>query len=712
MAETTKMAPSTGWRALQTDGARKLQQALDAAEAWAETQRDQLPLWLPVAFGLGIALWFVLPVREAWIAVLIAGVALALSGVALGYKRRTGAALFWLGVMTSIGCAHIWLRAENMGSTPLARPALVALSGKILKVEHSATTGKDRLTIAPDPALNLPGQVRISADPAKFSTARAGMTVQMRARLMPPAPAALPGSYDFARAAWFKRLGATGSAVGPIIIVSSTGETGNWRQKLSAEIKNRAGEETGGIAVALATGDQGHINADDQQAMRASGLAHLLSVSGLHISAMIGTTMLLTLRLLAFSPFLALRWPLPLIAAGVGAAAGIGYTLLSGAEVPAVRACVAALLVLLGIALGREALTLRSVAVGALIVLIFWPESLVGPSFQLSFAAITSLIALHESAWAQRHFGRREEPWLNRLVRNIGSLLASGLVVEIALAPIALYHFHQSGLYGALANIVAIPLTTFVIMPLEALALAFDGIGLGAPFWWLLAQMISILLWLARTVAELPGALALVPNVPISAYAAILLGGLWMMLWSGRLRWAGAPTALLGAVWAFTQPSPDILITGDGRHAVARGQDGRFGLLRERAGEYVQDTLAERSGVEALDVIDSLNEAQCSADSCVVDLPSGDRGWRVLATRSRNSLPWSDLVAACAASDIVISDRRLPEACRPRWIKADAPFLDTSGGLAISLDPPSISTVFSGKDDHPWRRHDVIAANQ
>ena len=166
--------------------------------------------------------------------------------------------------------------------------------------------------------------------------------------------------------------------------------------------------------------------------------------------------------------------------------------MLTGAEVPTVRSCIAALLVLAGIALGREALTLRLVAVGALVVLLLWPESLPGASFQMSFAAITAIVALHENPRVQAWVSRRDEGWPARLGRILFALVLTGLVVEIALMPIALFHFHKAGLYGALANVVAIPLTTFVIMPLEALALLFDLVGLGAPFWWLTGQALEL----------------------------------------------------------------------------------------------------------------------------------------------------------------------------------------------------------------------------
>ena len=235
----------------------------------------------------------------------------------------------------------------------------------------------------------------------------------------------------------------------------------------------------------MATGDTGGIEEPDQEAMRRSGLAHLLSVSGLHITAVVGLTMILASRLLALNMRLALTGRVPLVSAATAAAAALGYTWLTGSEVPTIRSCIAALLVLAAMAMGREALTLRLVATGALVVLLLWPESLASPSFQLSFAAVTAIIALAEHPAVRRWFAPREEGWAGRTLRGAGSLLLTGLIVEIVLMPIAVYHFHKAGVYGALANIIAIPLTTFVVMPLEALALLFDAIGLGAPFWWL-----------------------------------------------------------------------------------------------------------------------------------------------------------------------------------------------------------------------------------
>jgi competence protein ComEC len=708
MVTITDEAPSTGFAALQTALAGKL----SAVELWLEHEQTQLPLWLPVFFGLGIAMWFVIPTHIGWLALIGLGVAVAGLGVSVGVGSRLGRAMLLAGVLTSSGCAAIWLRSSLLAEATLSRPVVADFNARIVSVEAKATLDQVRLILAPDLASNLPNRVRVSI---KAEDAIAGLVpdaqVHLKARLMPPAAAAVPGGYDFARAAWFQHLGATGKVLGQVAIPSRAGGTltQTRRQQLSSYIAARIGDDGAGIAAALASGDQGRVSAPDQDAMRASGLAHLLSVSGLHISAVVGAVMFLTVRLLALSPVLALRFSLPIVAAAAGALAGIGYTLLSGAEVPTVRSCIAALLVLGGLALGREAMTLRLVATGALIVMILWPESLVGPSFQLSFAAITAIVALHEIPWVQKILKRREESLGRRLCRILFSLLLTGIVVEIALAPIALFHFHKSGVYGALANIVAIPLTTFVIMPFEALALLCDVGGAGGPFWWITARAIACLLWIANSVANAPGAVALVPSIPGVAYALMLSGGLWLILWRTRMRVLGLLPLSFGCVWAGLLAPPDLLVTGDGRHVGIRGNDGAMAILRPRAGDYVRDTLAERAGIDMLDEIDAMGEAQCSADSCIVDIQRGGRNWRILATRSKEMLPWRDFIAACATADIVISDRALPKACLPRWFRADRYTLLKTGGLAITLSNAAVTQVQSPGDEHPWaRRPDAI----
>jgi competence protein ComEC len=703
-------APSIGTLPLQTGVSARLAYVGDRLEALFDAERDQLPLWLPVALGLGIAAWFALPDRYAWIGFLLAAAAGTIGALALGRGTRWGRALAIFCFTAACGCALIWWKAERVAAPRLEYARMAEFNASVESVQRVPAKQSVRLVVAPLDAPKLPTRLRINVDEAKAPVLAPGATIHLRAWLMPPPPMTVPGAYDFARVAWFQGIGGTGRALGEVEVVVPAGAQG-WRariaiarQRLATHIGSKLEGGEGGIAVALATGDQGAISEEDAEAMRRSGLAHLLSVSGLHLTAAVGAVMLLTLKLLALSPALALRWRLTLIAAAAGALAGIGYTLLTGAEVPTVRACVAALLILLGVALGREAFTMRLLAVGALIVLLFWPDSLAGPSFQLSFAAITAIVALHEHPRVKALLAGRDEGIAQKSGRFILALILTGLAVEIALAPIALYHFHKAGFYGALANIVAIPLTTFVVMPLEALALLFDLAGLGAPFWWLAGQALSLLLGLAYATAAAPGAVALLPAMPRAAFGLIVFGGLWICLWRTRWRlWGLAPVAL-GAAWAIATPAPDLIVTGDGRHLAIRTSSGGFALLRPRAGDYVRGTLSETSGYEGeLLAIEDLPTAACSADMCATDIVREGRKWRLLATRSTRFVDFAPLSKACAEADIVVSDRRLPRTCVPRWLKADRAFLAKSGGLSIALgEKPKVSTVANRLGNHPW----------
>jgi competence protein ComEC len=347
---------------------------------------------------------------------------------------------------------------------------------------------------------------------------------------------------------------------------------------------------------------------------------------------------------------------------------------------------------------------MRLLAVGALVVLIFRPEAIAGASFQLSFAAVASIIALHSSAWARRVFSRRDEGLPARLGRALLAMVATGLVVEITLIPIALYHFHRAGLYGVFANIIAIPLTTFVIMPLEAGALFLDIAGLGAPMWWLCGLSLNLLLALARLVANSSGAVALLAAMPPWALGLMVAGGLWLFLWTSRARFLGLVPILLGATAAAASPKPDLLVTGDGRHLAVVDADGTPLLLRERSGDFIRQVVAQASGFDD-DPQDLASRpfTSCSRDSCVAAIDRGGRRWHILATRSSTFMDWRKFIAACADADIVIADRKLPVQCAPRWLKLDRIVLVETGGIAIRLDEtPRVDSVAARLGEHPW----------
>jgi len=676
----------------------------EGLEKLLEAERAQLPPWVVVGFGSGIAAWFALDLRVEWAAFLCVMAGFAVAGFVL-LGGRSGRALGGFALAATLGCGLVWMRSTWVEQPRLARPVVTDLSARVDGVDYLAARDAVRLTLAPrDPA--LPPHVRVSIDEDQFPAGiAAGAEIRVKARLAPPPPMALPGTYDFARDAWFRGLGAVGKAMGPVTVVAPAQPKGLDRARtgLRQHIASRLPGGAAGIAIALATGDQNAVDADDADAMRRSGLTHLLSVSGLHIAAVVAFAMFLTLKLLALSERLALRFNLVLVSAGVAAAAGVGYTLLTGAQVPTVRSCVAALLILAGIALGRDAISMRLIAVGALAVLLFRPEALAGASFQMSFAAVTAIVALHSTAWSRRWFRRREEGMPLRLGRALAGMIATGLVVELALVPLALFHFHRSGLYGVGANIVAIPLTTFVIMPLEAGALLLDVFGWGKPLWLLCGAAIDGLLRLAHGVASASGAVVLMPSLPSWTFGLMVAGGLWLCLWNTRLRLLGILPVAVGAAGALFAPSPDLLVTGDGKH-LALVREGTPLLLRDRAGDFVRQLFAEASGFDGdPGALGARPYSDCTRDACVAGVRHAGREWRILATRSAYRIDWDTVTRACADADIVISDRRLPRGCAPRWLKLDREALSRSGGVAIGLaGNPWLDTVADRTGEHPW----------
>jgi len=678
----------------------------------AEAGFDRAP-WLAVAFAAGIAAWFGLPTQWHWLGLIAACLSAALAALALlraecGYPYLR-AALTAVPLLTAAGCLTVWAKSELVGAQPIDRPGVVWLTARVLERQEQPAEGRVRLIVSARRdgsqdqlrmRLNLPDELDDDA-------ITSGSQLRARARLMPPAPPMLPGSYDFSRSAWFARLSATGTVIGPVEIIEPGDEGALFQHiqmRLARHVRSRLDGSTGGIAATLASGDEGGIAREDAQAMRDAGLAHLLSISGLHVSAVIGAAYLLAVRLLALWSWLALRVRLPILGAGIGALAGIFYTLLTGAEVPTVRSCIGAVLVLLALALGRQALSLRLLGLAAFFVLLLWPESLVGPSFQMSFAAVIVIIALSTSAPLRKFLGPRDEAWHQRALRYVAMLFLTSLVIEIVLMPIGLYHFHRAGVYGSVANLVAIPLTTFVVMPLIALALALDLAGAGAPVWWIAGKSIDLMLAVAHWISSRPGSVTLFPAMGEGSYLLFVAGGLWFALWHGRIRWLGLAPALLGTLSLALLRPPDILVSGDGRHVAIAGEAGaELLVLRKTRSGYASENLAELAGMQGeTRVLDDWPGAQCSREFCTLSLKRGERVWNVLMSRDRDRVPERALAAACLRSDIVIADRWLPRSCRPRWFKADRSLLARTGGLAIDLKQARVLTVAQGQGRHGW----------
>jgi competence protein ComEC len=247
---------------------------------------------------------------------------------------------------------------------------------------------------------------------------------------------------------------------------------------------------------------------------------------------------------------------------------------------------------------------------------------------------------------------------------------------------------------------------TFVSMPLIALALVLDLVGLGAPVWWLCGKSLELLLGIAHVAASQPGAVRLMPQMSWGTFALFVVGELWLALWRGRARlWGLAPVALATVLLLLT-PTPDLLIAGDGHNVGIAAPDGRLLLLRDSKSDFTRDNFKELAGIKSEPVpLAEWPGAECNADFCALTLHRGGRDWRLLMSRSRYRVDAPVLAAACAKADIVVSERWLPRTCLPKRLKADGRMLAETGGLSVVLgEPARIATVASGQGEHPWWR--------
>ena len=692
---------------------RRVRSAATAVEDWLIAERAQVPLWSPAAFGLGIVLYFMLPwAGQRHVAVIVAA---AVAGTGLIVRGIVGRLLVCGGVLVVLGIAIAAYRSGDVARPVLRDRFEGVVAGRVEAVEVRSGRGQVRFILVPDDP-GLPPHVRLSLKASAVPAGLApGAQVSVRAMLLPPQGPSFPGGYDFARTLWFTQIGATGYPLGSAIVTRPAPPPSGveeWlaaaRSRLTQRIEAQVPGDAGAISAAFVTGDQGQISQGTTLAMRWSGMAHLLSISGVHIAIVVGGTMWLTRALLCLSPWIALRWPVKTIGAGAAAAAGIAYTILAGAQVPTVRSCVGTVLVLLGIALGREALSLRLLAAGGFIIMAIRPEALLGPSFQLTFAAVTGLVALFNSRFGRWLTSPRQDAsWLSRTVQHLVALLATGVIAEALLSATALFHFNATGTYGVLANLLAIPWTEFVIMPLLLIALALDPTGLAHPVWWLLGRSMDVLIRLAEIVAAWPGSVIRLGLMPVSAYALLVGGGLWLFIWQTRPRWLGVVPIVVGAVLALAARPPDLLVSADGHHVAilldAYDEEGpRLALLREHAGDFLRDVWGGVTAATADAAIADLPAGDCTVDACVARVGTGPRSLRLLATLSKDRIGRPAFGPACAAADIVVSDRRLPVWCQPRWLKLDRTALGLTGAVAIWRDPRRVETVAALTGDHPW----------
>ena len=680
-------------------GLARLDQTLFAARA------ALFPL-APVAMGLGVGAYFALPEEPPrWV---LAGLAVMVAlAVLLALRASVSGRVLALAVALACGGALMaGLRTHSVAAPVMGWQRYGPVEGRLVSVDRS---GSDRIRLTLDQVVlpgvspeRVPGRVRISVHGDLDIEPVAGMRVMMTAHLGPPPGPVEPGGFDYRRLAWFDGLGALGYTRSPVLALEDP-EPGlalvltRLRLSIAQGIRDRLPGEAGGFVAAILTGDRSGISLETTENLRDSNLYHMVSISGMHM-AMLTAVVYGGLRaLLALFPVLALTLPIRKVAAGAALAAALAYLALSGGDVATQRAFIMAAAMLGAVLVDRRVFSLRTVALAALILLVWRPESLLSAGFQMSFAATIALVAVFQ-ALADRRRGRappRQRGW-RRLQGPVGGTLLSSLVAGMATAPFAAALFNRFAGYGLLANGLTVPVMGLVIMPAGVLAAVLWLVGLEGPALRVAGLGTQWILFVGEWVAGLEGAVQRVRSPPDWVIPLLSLGALWLILWPGRLRWAGTGAlALALAGWGLAS-RPALLIDREGALVGLMTADGRA-LSRARGAGFTAEAWLEADG-------DSATQAEAAARAGFVPVPGGvrwvfdGRDWlHLTGARGAEALP-----GHCRDGVTIVTDRPVSEA--PQGCRIlDPPALRATGALALARDG-TLLTAADSAGARPWSR--------
>jgi competence protein ComEC len=663
-------------------------------------QHGQLILWAPVALAVGIGMHFFLPWQSQRLAALVMLLGLALSSSIVW--RTQMRPLMILAGLAALGLVLAGWREDRVAAPKLQRDVTVTLDARVIDL-----TAK-HLIVAPlaaDKPLPRLERVRVSL-PKKTQAFEPGQRLRFRARLMRPQPAVSPAGYDFARYAWFQKIGATGRVLGDIKITGRdtpdtvTGWFDRTRERAAQRFQTQIPGEAGKVAAALIVGERNSLSEETTDAMRIAGLAHLLSVSGFHLVMVAGALFMGTRHLLALSPWMALHWPVKQIGAIVAMVGAVAYTLLTGAAYPSQRAMIAILIMMTGVLLGRSAISLRLVAVVGFLLLLYRPEALLDVSFQLSFMGVAALVFFFDSknvrTWSapQEHDG-----WLRRAGRGVVNTLLATFIAELALSPIAIAHFNQLGIYGLLANVIGVPVTGFILMPLGFLSLVLQPVGLdqfvNPVFGFVLEKFIAFSIW----IAGLPSAQIRIPEIGGMAFALIMFGLVSLILLRGKARVVSVLFIGCGILMSLLYQPPHVRIAPEGKTIAVRDAKGDLQFSDLRGGKFARISWSEDEAYSADDAQSwqDMPGADCVSNICRVAIANTQR---TVAVMSADAMP-----AKCPAADILIDlrqDRRSAYCTATLYIDKSWLWKRGATELMIEGDRIVVKTYAALMGDHAW----------
>jgi competence protein ComEC len=674
----------------------------------AEAGAGRLLPWVPVFFGVGIAFYF--SAEHEPVGSVAAVAALGLSLAAFLLRRQK---IFPLAVMiaaVAAGFATATWKTARIAHVVLAKPMYaVSLSGFVEARDIRERTDRFVLRVvqmdSPRATTRLE-RVRLSV--RKGTAPSVGSFVELKARLQPPLAPLRPGSYDFGRDMYFQGIGASGFVTGAIKTVEPPVTGGlslryaalmqDLRDAIDTRIRTALDGDKRAIATALLTGRRDAITTPVNDAMFISGLGHVLSISGYHMAVVAGVVFFAVRALLALLPALTVGFPIKKWSAAAAFAAAAFYLLLSGAEVATQRSFFMTAVVLIAVMVDRRAVTFRTLAVAAMIVLALAPEALVHPSFQMSFAATLGLVALVQIGMP-RLFASPDNSATAKVAlwggREIMTLTLASLVAGLATTPYAAFHFHRVTPYGVLANLAAMPVVSAVVMPAGLLGLVAMPFGFDGIFWRIMGWGIDWMIAVTQWVAGLPGAIGRMAAFGIGPLIAASIGIVLLGLLRSPLRWSGGIVLALSVFWALAVPQPDILISADGHNVGVRGRDRRLHLMRTSKDAFlIKEWLAADADERQPGDSSLADGVSCDEAGCVMQTTDG--------TFVALALKPEALADDCERAALVVTTRQAPTACQSSVI--DGERLRRQGAMALRgvHGGFAVDTVRPRGLDRPW----------
>lgn len=715
-----------GARARRAVRAAAFVSRLDLARLYAdafelEWERRRLFLWLPVLMGVGVLLYFAAD-REpvGWLPALLAGGSAALAG-RLRHNRAALMALTGLAAVAG-GFGAAELRAARIGGPVLDRVRIVHLTGLVEEVDPRRTGGRFVLRVTGADAIESARRpLRVRLTTRRGDPIAAGDAVAVTARLLPPAAAALPGGYAFARDAYFAGFGAVGTALGRIQ-PDPAGATLGWRERASGAVDRARnaladrvdtllGGDVGAIGAAMVTGKRDLLSDDGREIIRQAGIFHIITIAGVQMTLVAGLLFGLTRRALALSPRLALHRPIKKWAALTAIAGAIGYDVLTGSRIGTQRALFMTLIMLGAVLVDRRGFTMRNLALSAIVVILAEPEAILGASFQLSFAAVAALVAVYEARMRRkedapedddrRRIGNHEAGlwgWPARALRHAGGLGVATLCATLATASFMAADFHEISPYVLIGNPVTLGIIELFAVPGALLGSLLYPLGLDGWVWSWVGLGIRIVLWLARLIGSAPASTVNLPAFAPWALPFLALAVLSAVVWrSWPFRLTAVPLALIGLAGATLGPRYDLLVAPGGDMIAVRGEGGRLALVGHANAFAAEQWLrADGDGRAVAGLRGRLAEVgRCDALACVVPLP----GEQTLSLVTDPQAFEED----CRRADVIVTPLIAPESCAAPLI-LDRASLAATGALGLTLrhggwvPAPARSLM----EDRPW----------